>query len=138
MTQLPSNPEPEFLQIPAWLVRALKQGEIHIQTNGAESVQLRVENRKLDLNFLQKDPIKTLLELEAKTKIEETSILERLTALKNMAEALKREGFTMTISYRAQTLLTLGAEAKPTISQMVSGTNAIEVNNLIELMKLML
>jgi len=120
--------------MPMWLIQTLTQGRISLQTNGAENVQLQIENKKMDINFLQKEPLKTILELES--QMEKESILKRLKTLKNIAEKLKQNGFTITISYKGQTLLTLGSEAQPTISQMVTGTKTIEVNNLIELIKL--
>lgn len=132
MKQLPS--ETELLQIPMWLIQTLKQGKISLQTNGTEKLQLQIENNKIDLNFLQKELIKDILKLEA--QMEKESILKKLKTLKNLAEKLKQRGFTITISHKGQMILTLGSEAHPTISKMITGTNAIEVNNLIELIKL--
>jgi len=124
----------ELLQIPLLLIQTLKQGKISLQTNGIENVQLHIENNKMDLNFLQKELIKYLLELEA--EMEEKTILQKLKTLKNLAEKLKQNGFTITVSYRGQRVLTLGSQARPKISQIATGTNAIEIHNLIELIKL--
>lgn len=132
MKHLP--PEAELQQILMLLIQASKQGSISLQTNGIENLQLRIENHKIDLNFLQNEHLKTLLELEAKTN--ENSILEKLRTLKNTAEKLKQDGSTITISYKGQTLLTLGSEAKPTVSQIVTDTNALEINNLVQLLAL--
>jgi uncharacterized protein YjgD (DUF1641 family) len=132
VTSLPS--QHELLQIPVWLTQTLKQGTISLQTEGVEQLQLKIENNKLDLNFLQKELLKTLLEFEA--QMTEESILKKLKNLKTLAEELKQNGLTMTISYNEQKLLTLGSEASPTISQTVTRTNAIEINNIIELIKL--
>jgi len=133
VTSLPS--QREFLQIPMWLTQTLKQGTISLslQAEGEEKLQLRIENNRIDLNFQQKELLKTLLELEA--QMTEESILKKLKNLKTLAEELKQNGLTMTISYHEQKLLTLGSEANPTISQTVTGTNAIEINNIIELIK---
>ena len=123
-----------LLERAVWLVQTLKQGEITLQTNGAESILVRIENNKTDLDLARKDVFKDLLGLEAKA--EEESIPERLKTLGDFAEKLKERGLTITISHQKQILLTLGKEAHPTISPMVTGTNAIEINNLIELAKL--
>ena len=132
MKQLPS--ENQLLQIPLTLAHILKQGSISLQTDGVEHIQVTVQNNKTDYNFLQKEMLKTLLELEAETA--EKSMLEKLKTLKNLAEKLKHDRLTVTISHQGETMLTLGYEAKPTLSQIVTGTNAIEVNNMIELIKL--
>jgi len=105
-----------------------------LQTNGTENIHLKIENNKIDLDFMQKELLKILLELEA--EMEEKNILKRIKTLKNIAEKLKQNGFTLTISHKGEKILTLGSEAHPTLSSMVTGTNAIEVNNLIEIMKL--
>ena len=126
--------KPQLLQIPMTLAHILKQGSISLQTNSIEHIQLTIQNNKMNYNFLQKDLLKTLLELEA--EITEKSILENLKMLKNLAEKLKQDRLTITISHKGQIMLTLGYEAKPTVSQIVTGTNAIQVNNMIELIKL--
>jgi hypothetical protein len=124
----------KLLESAVGLVQTLKQGEITLQTDGADSILVQIENNKTDLDFARKDVFKDLISLEAKT--EEESILERLKTLGDFAEKLKEKGLTITISHQKQIILTLGKEAHPTISQMVTGTNAIEINNLIELAKL--
>jgi len=126
--------ETKILRIPLNLAHILKQGSISLQTNGVEHIQLTIQNNKIDYNFQQKQLLKTLLELEA--EITEKSILEKLKTLRNLAEKLKQDRLTITISHKGQTILTLGYEATPTVSQIATGTNAIEVNNMIELMKL--
>jgi len=126
--------EAELQQIVMLLIRASRHGSVSLQTNGVENVQLRIENHKIDLNFIQNEPLKALLELEAQT--DENSILKKLRTLKNTAEKLKRDGLTITISHKGQTLLTLGSEAKPTVSQMITETNAIEINNPVQLLAL--
>ena len=132
MKHLPSKPQ--LLEIAMMLAHTLKQGSLSLQTNNVEHIQLTIQDNKMNYDFLQKELLKTLLELEAETT--EKSILEKLKMLKNLAEELKQDKLTITISHKGQTMLTLGYEAKPTISQIATGTNAIEVNNMIELIKL--
>ncbi len=131
MKTLSSNAR--LLEIVIGLIQILKQGEITLQTNGTESILLQIENNKTDVDFPQREVFKDILNLEV---MKEESILERLKTLADFAEKLKERGLTVTISHKEQTVLTLGKEANPTISPMVTGTNAIEINNLIELTKL--
>jgi hypothetical protein len=49
---------------------------------------------------------------------------------------LRDEGLTVTISYKGTSAVTLGANAKPTISQLVTRSNAIQINNLLKLIEL--
>ena len=127
---------PQLLEIAMILAHTLKQGSLSLQTNSVEHIQLTIQNNKMNLNFLQKKLLKTLLELGPDPETTEKSTLEKLKMLKNLAEELKQDKLTITVSHKGQTVLTLGCEAKPTISQIATGTNAIEVNNMIELIKL--
>jgi hypothetical protein len=126
--------ESEILQIPLLLAQILKQGKLSLQTNGEEDIQLQIEDNKMDLNFLRKELIKYLLELE--TEMKGKSVLKKLKILKSLAEKLKKKGSTISISLKGQKIITLGLEAQPKISKIITGTNAIEINNLIELTKL--
>ena len=123
-----------FLEIAVWLVQNLKEGDIRLQTNGTENVHLHVENHRTDLDFLQKELLRRILGL--RVGMGKTSILDSLKALENLAENLKEKGLTLAISHKHQTILTLGKAAHPTISHMVTGTVAIEINNIVELVKL--
>jgi hypothetical protein len=116
------------------VLQRLRQGEVSLRINAIESLQLTIENDKIHLNFLQREHLKALLQLEP--EMEKESIFQKLIALKKMAENLREKGFTIIISYKNRKILTLGYAAKPTISQIVTETNAIEVNNLVELLKL--
>ncbi|MFQ6080234.1 MAG: hypothetical protein ACE5OW_01025 [Candidatus Bathyarchaeia archaeon] len=124
------------MQIPMWLVHALKSGEFSLFTDETKTLQLKVENKKIDVNIMNKELLKDILRVgvEAKGK----SLLGRLTELKNVAEELKRDGLTITISHKGCIVLTLGSGANPTLSQSVTRTNAIEINNLSKLIRLII
>jgi hypothetical protein len=129
MSQKRSEPS----QIPLWLFQTFKSGEVNLLTGGKENLQLRIENRRISLNLIRKELLKYILRLEVNP--EETSILRMLTQLKNTAEKLKQNGLTITISHKDQIMLTLGAEANPTLSKLITRTNAIQVNDLTELIE---
>jgi hypothetical protein len=129
MSQKRSEPP----QIPLWLFQTFKSGEINLLTSGKENLQLKIENRRISLNLIRKELLKYILSLEVKP--EETSILRMLAQLKNTAEKLKQNGLTITISHKDQIILTLGAEANPTLSKLITRTNAIQVNDLTKLIE---
>lgn len=124
----------EALQIPVWLVHALKSGEASLFIGGIKTLQLKVENKKIDVNLTNKELLKTILRTGAGAK--RKSLLEGLTQPKKIAEELKRDGLTITISYKGCIVLTLGSGANPTLSQLITGTNSMEINNLSKLMQL--
>jgi hypothetical protein len=127
-----SQKRSELSQIPLWLFQTFKSGEINLLTSGKENLQLRIENRKISLNLIRKEMLKYVL---SQVNPEETSILSMLTQLKNTAEKLKQNGLTITISHKDQTILTLGAEANPTLSKLITRTNAIQVNDIPKLIE---
>ena len=128
-----SQKRSELSQIPLWLFQTFKSGEIDLLTSGKENLQLRIENRRISLNLIRKELLKYMLSLEANP--EETSILSLLTQLKNTAEKLKQNGLTITISHKDQIILTLGAEANPTLSKLITRTDAIQVNDIAGLLE---
>lgn len=130
----PLSSKTSLLEAVMWLGQTLTHGEIRLQTHGTENVKLQIENNKIDLDFLQGNLLKELLDLGA--EMEEESILKRLKTLKDLAEKLKEKGWTMTISHKEQTVITLGKEAHPKTSQTITRTDAIEINNLVGLVKL--
>ena len=118
-----------------WLFSFLKSGVASFFADGMETFHLKVEKKRIDLNLMNKELLMDLLE---NTDAKEKSLLKKLTVLGNVAQELKNEGLTLTISYRGDLLLTLGSEAKPTFSQAVTGTGAIEINNLKKLRKIVI
>ena len=120
------------MQFPTWISQVLKSGEVTVSTGDVQAFQLRVETKKIDLNIVDKEFLKTAL----KGGKQRSSLLDMLGLLKNIADELKDEGYTITISYQGKTVVTLGSEAAPSFSRVVTRTNAVEVNDLRKLLQL--
>ena len=118
------------------LVRTLKSGEASVFADGMKILQLKVENKKIDVNLMNKELLKDVLRVGAKT--ERKSLLGKLKQLKDIAEELKNDGLTITISHKGDILFTLGSGAKSTLSKLVTRTNAIEINDLSKLLQLLI
>jgi hypothetical protein len=56
--------------------------------------------------------------------------------LKDVAEELSDAGITVTLSYKGGVVVTMGSEAKPKLSSVVTGTKAIEINSPRKLVEL--
>ena len=120
-----------------WLFSLLQSGLASFVTNGSETLHLKVEKKRIDVNLMDKELLKDLLKsLDKKTK----SPLKKLTRLKRIAQNLKREGLTLTISYRNSLLVTLGSEAKPSFPYIhaITGTDAIQIHNLKQFSQIVL
>jgi len=120
------------VQFPTWITQVLKSGEVTVSTGDVKALQLRVETKKIDLDIVDKEFLKTVL----KGGKQRSSLLDMLGLLKSIAEELKDEGYTITISYQGKTVVTLGSEAAPSFSRVVTRTNAVEVNDLRKLLQL--
>jgi hypothetical protein len=122
------------LQLPMWLVHALKSGGVSLFTAGAKTLQLKVEKKRIDIDMLDKDFLKDILRVGAEGKGQFT--LGNIAKIRGIAEELEKDGFTVTISHKGSIVITLGYGAMPTLSQVITGTNAIELNNLSQLIRL--
>ena len=124
------------MEIPTQLVHALKSGEMSLLISEKETLQLKIEDKRINVNLLNKKLLKSIL--ETKVESEEKSLLGRLPQLKSLAKQLKRNGLTVIVSYKGTALLTLGREADPKLSRLVIGSDAIEINSLSKLMQLLI
>jgi hypothetical protein len=110
----------------------LKSGKINLSSNDEKLLQLTVLPHQIDLNIVDSRFIKGVL----KDNIGIRSFLELLRQLRNTAEELKNEEVTITVSYKGVTVLTLGSDAQPNFSQLITGTTEIEINNLRKLIQM--
>ena len=110
----------------------LKSRAVTVSAGDVKALKLRVENKKIDLNIVDKEVLKKALEGGTK----KNSLLDMLGLLKNVAKELKTEGYTITISYLGETVMTLGSEASSSFSRLVTRTNAVEINNLRRLLQM--
>ena len=82
------------MQTVTLLTQILTSGEINLSTKNQKLFQLKVKNKKIDLNIIDNKFLKELLKGNTKT----TSFLELLKQLKILAEELKNQGVTITLS----------------------------------------
>ncbi|MDD3792532.1 MAG: hypothetical protein PHY74_05325 [Candidatus Bathyarchaeota archaeon] len=137
------------MSIVALLVEMLKSGKVTVSANNTPTLEIEAENRKIDINAIDKKIIKTTLEA-AKNKKQTTgpfsaikgkvnqikTAQNSLSILKGVAEELAQIDATVTFSYKGSRVVTLGTEANPTISNAATGTKTIEVNSLRKLVEL--
>ena len=122
------------MQTLTFLTQILKSGEINLSANNQKLIQLTIKSNKIDLNIRDNKLLKELLTDNTKT----ASFLELLKQFKTLAEELKNQGVTITLSYKGVTMLTLGSDAKANFSQLITRTKKIEINNLQKLIQIAL
>ena len=120
------------MQLPTWLGHVVKSGEVTLFTGDVEALQIKAESNKIDINAANKEFLKDVVGSVGGGR----SVRSKLAQLKSFAGELKDEGLTFTLSYKGDRLVTLGSEAKPKLSRVVTRTNAVEVNNLRKLIEI--
>ena len=120
------------MQLPTWLSHVVKSGEVTLFTGEEEALQVKAEDNKIELSVASKEFLKDVVDSAGGG----ASIRSKLAQLKDIAGELKDEGLTITLSYRGDILVTIGSEAKPKFSRLVTRTDAVEINNLRKLLAL--
>ena len=120
------------MQLATWLGHIVKSGEVTLSTGDVEALQIKAEDNKIELSIADKEFLKDVLGSAGGG----TSIRSKLAQLKSIAVELKDEGLTVTLSYKGDLLVTIGLEAKPKFSRLVTRTDAVEINNLRKLIEL--
>jgi hypothetical protein len=67
---------------------------------------------------------------------EDFGILDKIKTAKEIAQILDDHDLTVTILRKGKKVITLGKEAKPTISRLVTGSDDIQIENLTQAIKL--
>ena len=120
------------------LSEILESGKITVSTNNVDSIKIRVADKKIDINAINKTIVKEALKAtrkEGKKGIVKVA-RSNLGMLKVVAEELSDAGVTVKLSYKGDLVATLGSQAKPKLSSIATGTKAIEINNPIKLLEL--
>jgi ABC-type uncharacterized transport system ATPase component len=120
------------MQLPTLLGRIVKSGEIILSTNEVEALQIHAKKNTIDLDVKDKEFVKLLM----KNGAENSSLTKTIAQAKDIAKELKEEGLTITVSYDGSRVITIGSDAHPTFSKIVTRTDNIEINNLRKLLQL--
>jgi len=120
------------VQLTTWLGHVVKSGEVTLITGDVKALQINAEDKKIELSIIDKEFLKDILGSAGGG----ISIRRKLAQLKSIAVELKDEGLTVTLSYKGDRLVTIGLEAKPKFSRLVTRTDAVEINNLRKLIDL--
>jgi hypothetical protein len=120
------------VQLPTQIGHIIKSGAVTLSTGNKEALRMKAENNRIDINAIDKEFLKDVVGNMGDGK----SIGNRINQLKGLAEDLQNEGLTITVSFKGDLVITVGSDAKPKISQIITRTNAVEINNLRKLVEL--
>lgn len=113
--------------------QVFKKGEIPVSIKLGETLQLKAENKEFSLALIDKQFFKKVLSGLGDGR---TSFWSSLSQARKVAQKLLNEGLTVTISYGGSKVVTIGLNANPMFSQVVTGSIAIQIDNLLKLIEL--
>jgi hypothetical protein len=130
------------VQLTTFLAETLKSGKITISQNDKPAVEVNVSERKIDADIVDKEFVKEIISSARKSSTKQgvgESIRRGVDTLrearkaqptvKEMVEDLCREGVTITVSYKGDRVVTVGAEADSKLTRVITGTKGIEINS---------
>lgn len=134
------------MQLTTLLAETLKSGKITISQNDKPAVEVNVSEKKIDADVVDKNFVKEIVSSArgASTKKGITGSLRQgvgtlrearkaQPAMKEIVEDLCREGVTITVSYKGDRVVTMGAEANSKLTRLVTGTKGVEINSPLKL-----
>ena len=137
------------MQLTTMLVEAVKSGKLTLSQNNDPKIEVNVQNKNIDVNAIDKKFIKEIISSATQGKpnksvgqkirrniktIQETRKMQPF--IKEIAEDLCREGVTITLRYKGNRVVTIGAEANSKFTRLVTQTRGIEINSPLKLAEL--
>jgi hypothetical protein len=116
------------------LTKSLKTaagGTIKVDVDNETAVRIDVEkdnNNKINVDLVQPKLFRT--------PEDETGLFDKLTTAKEFAQMLTDNGLTLSFLRRGKQAISLGKEAKPTFSRVVTRSDDIQLNSVRESAKL--
>lgn len=110
----------------------VKSGAINLAVDNENLFQVIAKDNQIDFNILDNRFLNELFKDNKKL----SSFWYLIKSLKVLAKELRNHGITITISYKGEKIITIGSDAKPKFSHLLTRTTDFEINNLKMLIKL--
>ncbi len=115
-------------------LRAVKSGSINVVVNGVEFADTSFNEGSINVNLIDIAPLKGLRKI-IKLPLDVKALLSSFSKLRDIAETLKNEKISFTVSWKGKELFILGEGAKPKIKHLLR-TDAIEIKNIKDVLLL--
>ncbi|MFI5421125.1 MAG: hypothetical protein ACHQ1H_09190 [Nitrososphaerales archaeon] len=128
---------------------AFESGKVLVSTGDLEVLEINVAGKRWDVDVKDKQFIKRVIKLRNEIAPQNSNTTETkarkqkkssnpLAIIRAIAEACKKLGITVTISYRGHRIATMGAEARPMLLQYVTKTHALALNSAYTAIEMMI
>ncbi len=117
----------ELMEMLTGPMHTLRSGKLSVLRGGREILHLNMEDKRIGIDLQDIQPIRDLLNLLN---------LKKLKQLKGVAEKLRKDGLTVTVSHKGDLALKLGAEANPRFARLITLSGAIEISSMGKLIQI--
>ena len=137
------------MQLTTLLVESIKSGKLTISENNIPQVEIRAQNKKIDIDAKEKQLIKEVVSSVRKGTVKGgvgkrirkgvdqlRAANESRPLVKDIVEDLCREGVTITLSYKGDKVATIGSGADSKLTRFITGTKGIQINSAKKLIEL--
>ena len=118
----------ELMEMLIGPMHTLRSGKISVLRGGRGILHLDIEDKRIGIDLQDIQPIRDLLN--------NLLNLKKLKQLKGVAEKLREDGLTITVSHKGETALKLGAEANPRFARLITLSGAIEISSMGKLIQI--
>ncbi|MCL2172310.1 MAG: hypothetical protein LBH62_04965 [Nitrososphaerota archaeon] len=132
------------------LAESIKSGKITVSQNNTEALEITAQHKKIDVNAKDKEFIKDIISSTNKNDKPQKGVISTLERsvsglrtvqnmqpmVKEIAEDLKREGITVTLSFKGDKVVTMGSEADSKFTRFLLGTKGVQINSVKKLVEL--
>ncbi len=131
-----------------------ESGKVVLSTGELNVLQVNLTSKRINVDLEDKSFIKRIIAMrgeisqQAQAQLIEGEEIEKevkkkpgvspLKTLRSVAEALRDRGITLTVSYKGGTIITIGAEARSTILQLITKTRAVAINSFINILRIII
>jgi hypothetical protein len=117
-------------QITNWLIKSMKaakEGIIKIYIKDQSAAQINLNDNLITVDFLQPEFFRTS---------EEIGLFDKLKTAKEFAQKLTDNGLTISFLRKGKEAISLGKDAKPTLSRLITRSDDIQIDSVKEIANL--
>jgi hypothetical protein len=123
---------------------AFESGTVLLSTGEIQVLKVDLTSKQIAVDLQDKAFVKRLIAMrgELAASFPSTGKTQQsqsaLVTFRTVADALKSSGVTLTVSYQSRRIVTIGAQAHPTLLQLITKTRAVALNSLYAAIKLII
>ena len=107
-------------------MRTAQTGSIKLDIEGQPAVKIDI------INYGNKIIVDLLQPVFFRTTDDETGLFDKLKTAREFAKKLTDNGMTISVLRRGKEAITLGKDAKPTLSKIITRSDDVQINSITQ------